>query len=108
MKNINNELFLNKINQRIKDGDFDTYFTIPFMTKDLLKISIKEKLKKNIETGGTPILSDREIKECLAEIKEIAVYTIAVYLKLGFMIKTETGFEFTKKGLLAIKLSQSL
>jgi len=103
MKSINNDVFLNKIAQRIKNGDFDVYFTIPFMTRDLLSHAIKGRLDKKITTGGTPILSDTEIKDCLAETKETAVNIIATYLKLGFMVRTETGFEFTEKGYLAIK-----
>ena len=103
MKNINNDVFLNKINQRIKNGDFDAYLTLPFMTRDLLLFNIKGRLNKKITTGGTPVLSDKEIKEAIDDVKEAAVYTVAIYLKLGFMVKTETGFEFTEKGYLAIK-----
>jgi len=103
MKSINNDVFLNKISQRIKNGDFDVYLTVPFMTRDLLSHVIKGRLDKKITTGGTPILSDTEIKDCLAETKETAVNIIATYLKLGFMVRTETGFEFTEKGYLAIK-----
>ena len=31
MKNINDDVFLSKINERIKAGDFDTYLIFPFM-----------------------------------------------------------------------------
>jgi len=48
MKNLNNDVFLNKITQRIKNGDFDTQLSLPFMTKELLYISIKNKLQKKI------------------------------------------------------------
>jgi len=103
MKNINNDVFLSKIMQRIKNGDFDAYLTLPFMTRDLLVTTIKGRLTKKIDTGGTPILSDVELKDCLADVKEAAVYIVALYLKLGFMIKIETGYEFTPKGNLALK-----
>lgn len=103
MKNINNDVFYNKIMQRVKNGDFDVYFTIPFMTRDLFSRSLKGRLDKKSNTGGTPILSDVEIKDCIAETKETAVNIIATYLKQGFMVRTETGFEFTEKGYLAIK-----
>ena len=103
MKNINNDVFLNKITQRIAAGDFDTYLTLPFMTRNLLVSSIKGRLDKKINTGGTPILSDTEIKDCLAEIKETAANIISIYVKLGFMIRTDTGWEFTKLGDLAVK-----
>jgi len=103
MKNINNDVFLNKINQRIKKGDFDAYLTLPFMTRDLLSVSIKERLTKRITSGGTPILNDNEIKDCIAETKETALHIILLYIRLGFMIKTETGYELTEKMQLAIK-----
>ena len=103
MKNINNNVFLNKISQRVKNGDFDAYLTLPFMTRELFISSIKGRIDKKIATGGTPILSDTELRDCLAETKETAVSIIAIYLKMGFMIKTEEGYEMTDKMQLAIK-----
>lgn len=103
MKNINNNVFLNKISQRVKNGDFDAYLTLPFMTRELFISSIKGRIDKKIATGGTPILSDTELRDCLAETKETAVSIIAIYLKMGFMIKTEEGYEMTEKMQLAIK-----
>jgi hypothetical protein len=103
MKNLNTDVFLNKITQRIKNGDFDVYLTLPFMTRELLYLSIKSRIDKKISTGGTPILNDNEVKDCLAEVKETAVNIVATYLKMGFMVRTEDGFEFSPKGYLAIK-----
>ena len=104
MKNINNDVFLNKITQRIKNGDFDTYLTLPLMTRELLFLSVKGRIDKRISTGATPILSDAEIKDCLAEVKETAVSMIALYLKLGFIKQNDVGeFEFTPKWNIAIK-----
>lgn len=103
MKNINNNVFFSKILQRVKNGDFDAYLTIPFMTRDLFLTSVKGRLDKKIATGGTPVLSDNDLKDCLAETKETSMYIIALYLKLGFMVRTEEGFQFTEKGYLAIK-----
>lgn len=104
MKTFNNEVFLSKIGQRIKNGDFDVYLTLPLMTRELLYLSIKSRINKKIDTGGTPVLSDVEIKDCLAEVKETAATMIALYLKLGFIKRTEEGFfEFTNLWNLAIK-----
>jgi hypothetical protein len=103
MKNINNEVFLNKIAERIKDGDFDMYLTLPFMTRELLFSSIKGRIDKKLATGGTPLLSDTEIRDCISETRETATFIVALYLKLEFMEKTETGFIFTEKGQKAIK-----
>ena len=105
MKSVNNDVFLNKIGQRIKNGDFDTYLTLPFMTKNLLYINIKEKINKKLSTGATPILSDNEIKECIEDVKEAATYIVAIYLKLGFMERIETGFQFTEKGKKIIRIA---
>ena len=104
MKNINDSVFLNKINQRIKHGDFDVYLTLPFMSRDLLSCSFKGRLEKRIASGGTPILSDNEIKDCLAEVKETALSIILIYIKFGFMEKTEAGYELTEKMQKAIKM----
>jgi hypothetical protein len=103
MKKINDDVFLSKITQRINSGDFDVYFTIPFMTRDLLFHCVKGKLDKKITTGGTPILNDNDLKDCLEEVKETALNIIACYIKNGFMVRTETGLEFTEKGNLAIR-----
>lgn len=103
MKNINNDVFFSKISQRVKNGDFDQYFTIPFMTRDMFLTSIQSRITKKLDTGGTPILSDAELQDCLEEAKETAMHIIALYLKLGFMVRTETGFEMTKKMQTAIK-----
>ena len=104
MKNINNDVFLTKINERIMEGDFDVYLIFPFMSRDLLYANIKNK----IAAGGHPILSDPEIKTCIAEVKETALYVIALYLKLGFIEKTKDGYEFTRKGQIAIKAARTL
>lgn len=105
MKNINNNVFFNKINERINNGDFDVYLTLPFMSRALLLSSIKGRLKKKNETAGTPILSDAELRDCIEEVKETALHIIATYLQFGFIEKTETGIQFTEKGILAIKNS---
>jgi hypothetical protein len=105
MKNVNNFVFFDKVSKLIKNGDYDEYFTIPFMSRALLSASILGRLKKKISTGSTPILSDNEIKDCIAEVKETAVYIIALYIEKGFMIKSENGLEFTDLGYKAIKAS---
>jgi len=103
MKNINNTVFLSKIAQRVKNGDFDVYLTLPFMTRDLFLYSVKGHLSKKLSTGGTPILSDNELKDCIEEVKETALTIIKIYMKLGFIIRTEDGYAFTDKMSLAIR-----
>ena len=103
MEKGNNYVFLNKIAQRINDGDFDKYLTIPFMTKELLFSTVRSKIKRKIETGGTPILTDSEVKDCLEESKITAVSTFALFVKEGIITRTENGYELTPKGILATK-----
>jgi len=103
MKGINDNVFIIKLIQRINKGDFDVYLNLPFMSRDLFLSTIKTKLKEKILVGNKPILSDVEIKDCIAEVKETALNIIALYLKLEFIVRTETGIEFTEKGLKAIK-----
>ena len=107
MKNSNTNVFLTKITERIKNGDFDTYLTFPLMTRELLHSSIKSKINRKIETGGTAVLNDAEVKDCLAEVKETSTYIIAIYLKLGFIEKKGDSFEITHLGKVAIRAMQT-
>jgi len=103
MKNIDNEVFLSKIGQRINNGDFDDRFVIPFMTRKLFYTSLKGRIAKKLSTSGTPILSDEEVDDCMEETKETAANIMAVYMKSGFVARTEEGFHFTEKIYAAIK-----
>ena len=105
MKSINNMVFLNKIKERIDQGDFDSQFTLPFMTRELLFSTVKSRIDKKLNTGGTPILSDNEVKDCLNEVKETAINIFSTYYELGFIKLTEEGLELTEEGKLALKMS---
>ena len=98
MEKTNNQVFLTKIFQKIKDGDFDKFLTLPFMTKELFFSTLKARILKKIVTGGTPILNDAEVKDCLQETKETAVNTLITFLKEGLIVRTVDGFEMTEKG----------
>ena len=105
MKNNNGENFLAKINARVKDGDFDAYLTIPFMTRELFLASIKSHLAKKISIGGSSVLSDTELRECLSETKDTAVNTAITFMQHGLLEQTEEGLSFTEKGYQAIAIS---
>jgi len=105
MTNTNNGVFLRKISEKIKNGDYDKYFTIPFMSQNLLIASIKTKLFKKIAKGNTPVLTDSEIMLCMQEVKETAVNIFSVYIQSGILEKTENGYELSKRGKIAIKQS---
>lgn len=108
MKTKNNDVFLNKINEKINEGLFDSYFTLPFMSRRLFLATVKERINKKINTGSSPILSDKELKDCLEDTKHIAVSIFAIYLDKGFIVRTEEGFSFTELGHRAIKASYRL
>ena len=108
MKTNNGEVFLSKIGQRIKNGDFDTYLTVPLQTRELFFASLKSKMVKKISVGGSAVLSDNEIKECIKESEDTAIFTINLYFELGFIEKGEDGINITEKGYSAIKESYNI
>jgi len=108
MKNANGEVFLSKISQRINNGDFDVYLTVPFQTKELLFASIKTRLVNKILAAGSAVLTDHEIRECIKESENSALDIIGLYFKLGFIEKTEDGINITETGYTAIKQSYNL
>ena len=108
MNNPNNSVFLHKISEKIKRGDYDKYFTIPFMTKELLITSIKVKLTKKIAKNTTPILTDSEVMICIQEVKETAIEVFLAYLKNGIIEKTEDGYKISDKGKIALKQTTTL
>lgn len=101
-----NNMFLVKIAEKIKEGYYDKYLTIPFMTKELLLTSIKAKFVRKLETGGTPILNDTEVKDCILQAKETAATTCAILSKFGFIERTEEGFKITERGSLALRIKK--
>jgi hypothetical protein len=108
MTKLKDSVFYHKIKEQTLNGVFDPFLTIPFMSRDLLIATFSEKLQRKIDTGGTAILTDVEIRECISETKEIAGIIVSIYMKFGFIEKTEEGYEFTKKGDLAIRASHIL
>ena len=108
MKNINGEVFLTKILERIKNGDFDVYLNVPFQTRELLFASLKSKMAKKISIWGSAVLSDSEVRECLKESEDTALATIGLYFDLGFIEKTEDGINVTEAGYNAIKQSYNV
>jgi hypothetical protein len=103
----NNNVFLTKIAEKLKHGDFDKYLTIPFMTQELILISIKAKFARKIESGGTPILNDAEVKDCIMQAKETAATTCAIFVKFGIVEQTDEGeFKLTDRGALALRVKK--
>ena len=98
MNNESAQVFLNKVKEKISKGDYDSDITIPFMNKSSVYASIKARVDKKLETGGTPLLSESEIKDAIKDAKEIAGISFGVFKKLGILEKTETGWGISKMG----------
>lgn len=102
-------VFFHKISEKIKKGDYDVHFTIPFMSKDLLISSIKVKLAKKITKGNTPVLTDSEIMLCIQEIKETAACIFKLYVDNDILERYDDGtYGLSKKGKLALRSNSIL
>jgi hypothetical protein len=99
------KIFLAKIVKRINDGEFDEYITLPFMSQSKLITAVEEKIKKKLEKGATPILSENEIINMIGDMKEASGTAFHLFMKYGFLEATENGYEVSKKGRLALKTS---
>lgn len=104
MKNQQNEVFLNKISSKIKNGEYNEYLTIPFFTKELLFSSFKARIDKKIENNATPILNDSEIKDAIKDAKEIAVTTAKIFIANGVLVKGVDGYELSDVAKKALNL----
>ena len=106
MKNVNNEVYLNKITQRVNNGDFDSMLVVPFMTRNLFLSSIKNRLNERETNGRARVLTDLELKDCINETQETAVEILQLYIKNGVMEITDEGLAYTELGLQAVKYSK--
>jgi predicted phage tail protein len=92
------QVFLNKIKDKINKGEYDKELTVPFMKKESIYASVKARVTKKLETGGTPLLSEAEIKDAIQDAKEVAAISLALFSKVGILEKTEAGWIVTSKG----------
>lgn len=92
------QVFLNKMKDKISKGEYDKEITVPFMKRESVYASIKARVTKKLETGGTPLLSETEIKDAIHDAKEIAAISLSLFSKIGIVEKTETGWVVTPKG----------
>lgn len=100
----NNNVFLNNIRQNISAGEYDILFTSPFQTRRLFYASIKAKIEKRIANGGTPVLTDEEIKLCASDMKATSAEIYQILIKSGILEKNKSGeCKLSRKGELAIK-----
>jgi len=89
-------IFLKKIDERIQNGEFDKSISI-FVSKNLIRSSIKARVIKKIETNAIPILTETEIKEAIKDAKEIGAFTAKIFYESGFIKRTEEGYSVSEK-----------
>lgn len=98
------KVFLSKIHDSIKRGEYDKYMDIPLLSKELIYTTIKSKVNSKESKGGNPILTDYEIKECVNDAREVALNTMYILFQTGLVEKNEEGkLEVSKKGKIALK-----
>ena len=99
----NNDEFLNKFRMELDNGEYDEHLTLPFMKKDLLYATVKDKVEKKIEKDQGTGLSDIEITNTIEEVKETAGGTFYLMVKHNIIEKKEDGsYGLTKRGAIAI------
>ena len=89
-------VFLAKMNKQIDEGQFDSLLTIPFMSRELMRTNIKARIDKKLATNGTPLLSETEINDVIETMKETAVETTAIFLKMGILERTDAGLQYSE------------
>jgi len=91
MKEDTAKIFLDRVLNRIDSGEFDEHLNIPFASRKLLRSLVESKMAKKVETNSTPVLSDTDLWNCVAEVRETAAHTASVFVKKGILVNDENG-----------------
>lgn len=102
------QVFLNKIKDRLGNGEYDKDITVPFMKKESIYASIKARVMRKLETGGTPLLSDTEIKDAITDAKEVAAISLSLFSKIGLVEKKDGEWVVTPAGEKLLKYVKSI
>jgi hypothetical protein len=103
------DIFLEKIEKRVLEGEFDSRLNIPFTSKKLLISAITDKVNRRELAGKTPMLTDAELNVVVDEVREAGAATFSLFEKYGFWEKDKDGaLRVSKKGMIAIKQSHLL
>jgi len=102
------DVYLTGIKQRIRDGEFDEYLSIPFANKESLIKIIEGKIKQKLIKDATPVLTDTELMTVIVDMREGAVGFYGIMLKYGFFEKYiddngDSKSRMTEKGARAIR-----
>ena len=99
----NNE-FLNKFQAKLDSGGYDEYLTLPFMKKELLYATVKEKVKGKVEKDDGTGLSEIEIKNIIKDIKETAGSIFHLMVKYKILEQKEDGtYGLSRRGARALR-----
>ena len=85
------QIFLDRVLDRITDGEFDEHLQVPFASRKMLRVLVTKKMELKVESGSTPVISDNEIYEMIADVRETAVFTTAVFLEAGILQQNDKG-----------------
>lgn len=99
------KVFLSKMSEKIKNGEFDYALTIPFISRELIYSSIKSRIERKIETKATPLLTDNEIKDAVNDAKEVAGHTAMIFFQNELIEIKDGEIVLTEKGHMYVKLS---
>jgi len=80
--------FLDSIQDRIDNGEFDSY-VCTFVPRKLIFSSIKNKLEKKVSNGGAEALTDHEVLAAIQDARETGAITALLFIKTG-IIKDNT------------------
>lgn len=91
------KIFLDRILDRIDNGEFDDHLDIPFASRKLLKSLIESKMSRKVETHATPILSDTDVWTCVDEVRETAAYTALMLFNANILEKKDDKLSVSDK-----------
>jgi len=93
-------IFLDNIKNKIENGEYDKYLTIPLISRKLIYASIKGRIERHIKKGQAPILSESEILLAINDAKETSSETFKIFVKAGILEKNKNkdGYELTSIG----------
>ena len=97
------DVFLQRTKEKIDNGAYDDMMALPFMSRDKLIERIENEANDREERGHTPILTEAEILGMLKDMREAAVETAKVFLRLGILEERDGNIQLTRTGLVAVK-----
>jgi len=97
------DIFLTRFINRLETGEFDKDLDIPFASRKLLLALVKAKINKKVETGGTPILSNINIDECISEVREQSAFTLSIFGKFGLLEERDGKKQLSEKWIKFLK-----